>query len=206
MWRLPDGKDDKKSRSQFIAPHTNLSKARIARNTHGCFRQTKFKTNLMVILYCGPKQQKSVLDISNGTTRTWALICFYTSNQHFPGQRMACDKRKISIHVHTSSDLSKHFSNFIFIHIQWHLSILLHNTMKRKLGHYNDVIMSAMVSQITSLTIVYSTVYSGVDQRNHQSFASLAFVGEFTGPQIASNAENVSILMTSSWWISAPFF
>ena len=36
--------------------------------------------------------------------------------------------------------------------------------------------MSTMASQITSLTIVYSTVYSGVDQRKHQSSASLAFV------------------------------
>ena len=42
--------------------------------------------------------------------------------------------------------------------------------------HYSDVIMSAMASQITSLTIVYSTVYSGTDQRKHQSSASLAFV------------------------------
>ena len=41
---------------------------------------------------------------------------------------------------------------------------------------YNDVIMNTMASQITSLTIVYSTVYSGADQRKHQSFASLAFV------------------------------
>ena len=31
--------------------------------------------------------------------------------------------------------------------------------------HYNDVIIGVMVSQITSLTIVYSTVYSGLDQR-----------------------------------------
>ena len=38
--------------------------------------------------------------------------------------------------------------------------------------------MSATVSQITSLTIVYSTVYSGTDQRKHQSSASLAFVQE----------------------------
>ena len=29
--------------------------------------------------------------------------------------------------------------------------------------HYNDIIMSAMASQITSLTIVYSTDYSGAD-------------------------------------------
>ena len=40
----------------------------------------------------------------------------------------------------------------------------------------NDVIMSAMASQITSITIVYSTVYSGTEQRKHQSSASLAFV------------------------------
>ena len=32
-----------------------------------------------------------------------------------------------------------------------------------------------MASQITSLTIVYSTVYSGADQRKHQSSAALAF-------------------------------
>ena len=42
--------------------------------------------------------------------------------------------------------------------------------------HYNDVVMSAMASQSTSLTIVYSSVHSGVDQRKHQSSASLAFV------------------------------
>ena len=34
-----------------------------------------------------------------------------------------------------------------------------------------------MASQITSLTIVYSTVYSSADQRKHQSSAPLAFVG-----------------------------
>ena len=43
-------------------------------------------------------------------------------------------------------------------------------------AHYDDVIMSAIASQITSLTIVYSIVYSDADQRKHQSSASLAFV------------------------------
>ena len=42
--------------------------------------------------------------------------------------------------------------------------------------HYNDVIMTTMTSQIASLTVVYSTVYSDADQRKHQSSASLAFV------------------------------
>ena len=55
--------------------------------------------------------------------------------------------------------------------------------------YYNEVIMGAIASQITGLTIVYSTVYSNADERKHQSSASLAFV------QMANNAENVSI-----WW------
>ena len=42
--------------------------------------------------------------------------------------------------------------------------------------HYNDIIMGAMAPQITRLTIVYPTVYSGANQRKRQSFASLAFV------------------------------
>ena len=60
--------------------------------------------------------------------------------------------------------------------------------------------MGTIASHITSLTIVYSTVYSDADQRKYQSSASLAFVsagnspetGEFPA-QMASNAENVSI-------------
>ena len=50
-------------------------------------------------------------------------------------------------------------------------------------AHYDDVIMGAIASQITSLTIVYSAVYSGADQSKHQSSASLAFVwGIHRGP------------------------
>ena len=43
-------------------------------------------------------------------------------------------------------------------------------------NHYTDNIMSTIASQITSLMIVYSTVYSHTDQRKYQSSASLAFV------------------------------
>ena len=42
--------------------------------------------------------------------------------------------------------------------------------------HYNGVIMSATASQITSVSRVYSYAYSGADQRQHLSSASLAFV------------------------------
>ena len=64
--------------------------------------------------------------------------------------------------------------------------------------HYNDVIMGAIASQITSLTIVYSTFYSGADQRKHQSSASLVFVcgiqrWPVNSPHKGPAAENVSI-------------
>ena len=49
--------------------------------------------------------------------------------------------------------------------------------------HYGDVIMGTVASQITSLTFVYSAVYSGADLRKHQSSASLVFLrGIHRGP------------------------
>ena len=46
----------------------------------------------------------------------------------------------------------------------------------RRSAHYNDVIMNTMASEITSLTAVHASVYSGADQRKYQSSVSLAFV------------------------------
>ena len=53
--------------------------------------------------------------------------------------------------------------------------------------------MSAMASQITSLTIVYSTVYSGADHRKHQSSMSLTFVrGIHRWPMNSTHKEPVT--------------
>ena len=59
--------------------------------------------------------------------------------------------------------------------------------------------MGAMASQINRFTSIYSTVYSGADQRKHQSSAPLAIVrgilpvtGEFPA-QMASNTENDAV-------------
>ena len=65
--------------------------------------------------------------------------------------------------------------------------------------HYNDVIMTTVASQITSLTVVCSIFYSDADQRKHQSATGLCVgkspeTGEFPA-QRASNVENASI-----WW------
>ena len=58
-----------------------------------------------------------------------------------------------------------------------------HRLVLFEIMHYNDGIMGAVASQITRLTIVYSTVDSGADQRKHQSSTSLAFVrGIHRGP------------------------
>ena len=60
--------------------------------------------------------------------------------------------------------------------------------------------MSAMASEITSLTIVYSTVYSGTDEKTSKLHVTglcaenSPVIGEFPA-QMASNAESNSI-----WW------
>ena len=57
------------------------------------------------------------------------------------------------------------------------MNILFDPDCPRVHMHNNDLIKSAMASQITSLTIVYTTAYLGADQkRKHQSSTSLAFV------------------------------
>ena len=42
-------------------------------------------------------------------------------------------------------------------------------------NNYSDVIIGVMASQITGVSIVYSTVCSGTDNRKHQSSAARAF-------------------------------
>ena len=77
--------------------------------------------------------------------------------------------------------------------------------------------MSTMASQFTSLTNVYSTVYSGADQRKHQSSALLAFVREIhRGPvnsphkwpetRKMSPFDDVSMVLTTGHVISVTTF
>ena len=80
---------------------------------------------------------------------------------HWPGTYTKCKCDKI-LWVLVWLCRQKHVMPFNFIHL-----------------HYSDVMMGMMASQITSLTIVYATVYSGADQRKHQSSGSLAFVRGF---------------------------
>ena len=83
------------------------------------------------------------------------------------------NKNKINNHGHCmiSMALCKRDITQLLMHWSYTFFALSHPN-----DHYTDVIMTAMVSQIISLKVVYSTVYSDTDQRNHQSSASLAFV------------------------------
>ena len=79
-----------------------------------------------------------------------------------------------------------------------------HITSMATWWHYCDVIMGSMASQITSLTLVYSTVHSGTDQRKHQSSPSLAFVRGINRRRWIPRAKGQYSgkcfhLMTSSW-------
>ena len=74
-------------------------------------------------------------------------------------------------------DIESAFHCNVYTNLKWINASLCHTLHNMWSRHYIDVIVTTMASQITSLTVVYSTVYSGADQRKHQSSASLAFVG-----------------------------
>ena len=66
--------------------------------------------------------------------------------------------------------------------------------------HYSDVIMSTMATQISILSIVYSTICSSADQRNIKAPLRVTGLCEKNSPvtgefpaQKASNSENVFI-------------
>ena len=103
----------------------------------------------------------------------FSLICAWTNG--WVNNRHAGDLRRHRAHYYVTP-MTKHNSAIEFPQ--------KHPVARRRRWatecqfcmHYSDVIVITMASQITSLTIVYSTVYSGTDQRKHQSSASLAFV------------------------------
>ena len=104
---------------------------------------------------------------------------------------VSCLVKGVSLFLYCLSEIK-----FIITFLWGYISLLLHEGIVQKLWnvrnnwmivlhaqqekglilHYDDDIMGAMASQITSLTIVYPTVLPGGDQRKHQSSASLVFV------------------------------
>ena len=82
--------------------------------------------------------------------------------------------------------------------MKWNVEFLLPRNLKYTVvKHYNDVTISAMAPQITSLTIVYSAVYSGTDQRKT---SKVWVTGLCSIPRAKGQwCGKVFHLMTSSW-------
>ena len=97
-------------------------------------------------------------------------LCALSDNSAYPGRTVETDTTRVIIGCRSVRTV---------LVIRWHnldiiaLRLLSFQTV---VAHYDDVTMGTMASQITSLKVVYWTVYSGANQRKHQSFASLAFV------------------------------
>ena len=95
------------------------------------------------------------------------------------GERIVFNEIRLCLFIWRRSQKTKnHHDDNCVVPVITTTSIGTSEDIMQTLGfkHHNDVIMSVMTSQITSLTIIYSTVYSYADQRKHQSSASLAFV------------------------------
>ena len=124
----------------------------------------------------------SLTDIHNDGWIKWPTFCKRNFHVHF-NERKVCYSIKDSLKYLPNDD--KENKSLLVQVMGWRRewSKELPEPMTLNDVHYNDVIMGTMASEITSLTIVYSTVYSGADQRKHQNCASLAFVwGIHRGP------------------------
>ena len=99
----------------------------------------------------------------------YLLICIWTNG--WVNNRDAGDLRRYRAHydVRVMWGMLRHWTLCVYSPKRAHSLRWRHN--------------GTIASQITSLTIVYSTVYPDADQRKHQSSASLAFVrGIHRGP------------------------
>ena len=86
--------------------------------------------------------------------------------------------------------------------------------MALRLLHCSDIIMSARASQITGVSMVYSTICSDADQRKHKRFASLAFVrgihrwpvnSTHKGPVTRNFFPFDDVIMKNQWYATFPF-
>ena len=98
-------------------------------------------------------------------------VSFWLTNQGDVKQFNNCEN-EINRSTHWGRDRMPKWQKIF----HWSFFLRFRSTKSQHSFHCNDVIMSAMSSQITSLTNVYSSVYLDADQRKHQSSASLAFV------------------------------
>ena len=158
-------------------------------------RRNSIGRNIGHITTAGWKMIKLWLLVDRVKLRSWVRLVLY-----------------IYIYIYTYVYIYVYICIYIISYLLDNFYQLCCNTTLTKacwIYHYNDVIMSAMSSQITGVSIIFSIVCSivglGADQRKHQSSASLAFVqGIHRWPVISPHkrpVRKVCHLMTSSWYV-----
>ena len=102
---------------------------------------------------------------------------------HRPGDKPLSEPLMVSLRTHICVTRPQWVNKPSLVQITSRRLFIDKSLSEKMSDHYGDVIMGTITSQITSLMIVYSTVYSDADRRIHRSSASLAFVrGIHRGP------------------------
>ena len=112
-------------------------------------------------------------------TRIFDVFFALRPNTQWANNQDAGDLRRHHAHYDVTVMLRRRWMSQAFNergHNFYLKAVLLFDKKLAKTLHHHDVIMGTIASQITSLTVVYSIVYSDADQRKHQSSESLAFV------------------------------
>ena len=114
---------------------------------------------------------------------TKKISTLYITGPHKPLSKLANHRWYYSLRISRCVTIITRFHQWNEANIIWSPNENEGSLLDKRYGvddinhsHYGDVIMTTIASQITSLTVVYSIVYSDADQRKHQSSASLAFV------------------------------
>ena len=131
---------------------------------NGCQWKSKFGQALQICLKCPAYQVLGQLKWISCEVQTYTHICI---NSSIVGHFLLLHNKEKSFLI----DPEKVLSDLPYVYM-----MICTKYICICITHYSDVIMGAMASQITSVTIVYSTVYSGAGPRKHQSSSSLAFV------------------------------
>ena len=118
----------------------------------------------------------------NITDAIWVLVNIDLGNDLLPDRSKSQQQQTLS--YRSKEYTSRHL---FYVECSWYMCFKIATVPQgislHEHDYYNDVIMGAIASQVTCLTIVFSTVYVDTDQRKHQSSASLAFVwGIHRGP------------------------
>ena len=120
----------------------------------------------------------------------WFLVCSKIITAHCHGNRHIMSRTQThlldSIPLHVTLQIRDSCSVVLTTPISkvFHFIICCCIVVDIRLCcHYDDVIMTTIASQITSLTVVYSTVYSDADQSKHQKLRVTGLcVGNSPGP------------------------